>query len=359
MPTIEPERLEKYRRLADKNLWDLKDPKAQALYTRVLKEGLEPVNPDISQVGMWLAPYSKGLDNLDIAIVGVPMDIGVPIPRPGTRLAPMAVREWSLYKDIINFPTGVMPYEICNIADWGDIDFSGEQSSVEAYIEKIFAVYAEFRKSNTVTFSIGGEHTATYPILKALGQNRPLGLIHLDAHGDTCSNFGGTRISDSSQIQLAVTDGVVDPEKSIQIGLRGRGIVRCEFSYETGMRVVLAEEFFEKGLPAIIQEARRVVGDGPCYLTIDTDVLDCSDMPGTTHPEPFGLSGREVRDFIRGLSGLNLVGADIMELNPPGDPTQKSVYLVAGLGFEILCILAESRARQNGIENKTHWDLGS
>jgi len=150
-------------------------------------------------------------------------------------------------------------------------------------------------------------------------------------------------------------DGVIDPERTIQIGLRGRGIIRCDFSYETGMRVVLVDEFQSKGVQAIVEEARKVVGDGPCYLTVDTDVFDCSEMPGTTLPEPFGLTGCEVRDFIRGLRGLNIVGADLMELSPTYDPTGKSACLASGIAFELLCLLAEARASRTGIENKTHW----
>ncbi|GAJ10320.1 unnamed protein product [marine sediment metagenome] len=118
-------------------------------------------------------------------------------------------------------------------------------------------------------------------------------------------------------LQLATTEGVIDPERTIQIGLRGRGLTRCDFSFDSGMRVVLVEEFQKKGAVAIAEEARKIVGSGPCYLTIDTDVFDCSEMPGTTLPEPFGLTGREVRDFLRDLRGLDLVGADIVELCPP------------------------------------------
>ena len=189
-----------------------------------------------------------------------------------------------------------------------------------------------------------------------MGSDEPLGVIHLDSHGDTCVNFGGARVSDASIFQLAATEGVIDPQRTIQIGLRGRGLTRCDFSFESGMRTVLVEEFQTKGAEAIAAEARRVVGEGPCYLTIDTDVFDCAVMPGTTLPEPFGLTGREVRDFLRKIKGLNLIGADIVELCPPFDPTQQSVILATGIAFEMLCLLAESRVTRTGVARQTHWN---
>jgi len=355
MSNIDPDKLAHYRKLADRDLWDLKDKKADTYFRRARSEGVNLVNPDPVGTGMFLAPRHRNLTGLDLALVGIPLDLGVPNPRPGTRMGPNALRQWSLNKETMNFSTGVMPYEICNVADWGEIEFRRAPYNLDACIDEIFEAYQAFAEADVVPLTIGGEHTCTFPILKALGAKEPLGLIHLDAHADTCVNFDGVRVSDATVIQLAVTEGVVDPERTIQIGLRGRGLIRSHFNEESGMRVVLAEEFQERGAKEIIAEARKVVGNGPCYLTIDSDVIDASEMPGTTLPEPFGLYGREVRDFIRGLRGLNIIGADFMELSPAYDPTAASVSLAAGIAFEQFCLLAESRAEHKGVVRKTHW----
>lgn len=354
MPAIDPKKLERYKELADKDLWDIKDEKFDRFYKRAQAEGVELVNNNYDSLGMFRAPISKDLNGVDIVLAGIPMDIGVPNPRPGTRLAPREVRFWSLDRNMVHHHTKVCPFDICNIVDWGDVEFTNDIYNLDSNIAEIESVYSTFHKAGIAPLTIGGEHTCTYPILKALGQDEPVHLIHLDAHGDTSSNFGGCRVSDASLLQNATVDGVIDPEHTIKIGHRGRGIIRCDFAQETGMRVVMAEEFQERGVQDVLEETRAIIGDGRCYLTIDTDVFDCTQMPGTTLPEPFGLTGREVRDFIRGLRGLNLVGVDLMELSPLYDPTGQSACLASGIAFELLCLLAECRSihHQTGM---THW----
>ena len=356
MPKISKERLDRYRQLADRGLWDVKDPDFRKFFERAAEEGVEMVSNNYNQLGMFRSPHKKDLEDVDIAMVGVPMDLGVPNPRPGTRLGPKEVRYWSLDRNMVHYATRVCPFDLCSIIDWGDVEFTRDPYSLTSCLEELTELYAQFKENNIIPLTIGGEHTITYAILKALGAEEPLSVIHLDAHGDTSVGFGGTRISDATLFQVATVEGVIDPEKMIQVGMRGRGIVRCDFSYDVGMRVVLADEFQKKGAAVIAQEARNVVGDGPVYLTIDTDVFDCSVMPGTTLPEPFGLTSREVRDFIRGLRGLNLVGADLMELSPPFDPTGQSSCLASGIAFEMLCLLAEARAIHSGTKRKTHWN---
>ncbi|MEH0020387.1 MAG: arginase family protein [Desulfobacter sp.] len=355
MPKIDPEKLERYKKLADKELWDINEEKFNRFYQRAKAEGVELVSNNFNTLGMFRAPHTKVLDGVDIVLAGIPLDIGVPNPRPGTRLAPREVRYWSLDRNMVHYHTKVCPFDICNIIDWGDVEFEKDIYNLDANLAEIEEIYTGFQKAGIAPLSIGGEHTCTYPVMRALGREEPLHVIHLDAHGDTSLNFGGCRVSDATLMQNATVDGVVDPEHTIQIGLRGRGVMRCDFSRDSGMRVVLADEFQEQGAARIVEEARQVVGDGPCYLTIDTDVFDCGQMPGTTLPEPFGLTGREVRDFIRGLRGLNIVGADLMELSPPYDPTGQSACLASGIAFEMLCLLAECRAEHKDGTGITHW----
>jgi agmatinase len=356
MAKISEMRLEKYRRLAAKGLWDLDHDGFNRFFARARAENVELISNSFSTQGMFRAPHRKDLDGVDLAIVGVPLDLGVPNPRPGTRLGPEAVRYWSKDRNMVNYHTEVVPFDLCSIIDWGDVDFDRDAFNLNACIDELTKIYSAFKEKNINTLTIGGEHTITYAILAAFGKDEPLSVIHLDAHGDTAVMFGGASVSDASIFQLATVEGVIDPERTIQIGMRGRGIIRCEFSQASGMRMIKVEEFQALGVDAVVEEARNIVGEGPVYLTIDTDVFDCSVMPGTTLPEPFGLSGTQVRDVIRGLRGLNIVGADLMELSPPYDPTGMSACLASGIAFELLCLLAESRCVYSGTQRKTHWE---
>jgi agmatinase len=358
MKPISTERLKRYAELARRELFELDDPDFGPFLRRAHAEGLEMVSNNFSTLGMFRAPHSKELSAMDIAIIGLPLDLGVPNPRPGTRKGPEAIRYWSLDRNIVNHFTRTCPYELCRIADYGDLEFTTNPYALDACLDDITRLYDDLVAQNVTPLSIGGEHTTAYGVLRALSRHgeAPLAVIQLDAHADTATNFQGVRVSDGSLFQVATVEGFIDPEKTIQIGLRGRGIPRAEFGAKAGMRTMLAEEFQAQGVASTLDEIRRVVGDGPVYLTIDTDVFDCSVMPGTTLPEPFGLSGEEVRDIIRGLYDLNVIGADLVELSPPYDPTGMSACLAAGTAFELLCLLAESRARRQSSKHPTHWN---
>ena len=354
MKKISQEKLAKYRKLGEKSVWDIKNPQARAIFQRLEEEGCSfddwAFNP---HWGMFHAPHSRDMENVDIVCVGIPMENTIP-ERPGTKYGPTAVRKWSHIMGPIHHITDVVPFDMCSIVDYGDIDFTG--FDLKERIDNIYQTFLKFKESNISTLSVGGEHTMTYPILKAHGRDEPLAMIHLDAHADTTGNIGGGDVSDANGFRHAVMDGVLDPERTIQIGIRGRAWHFWDFSHDTGMRVVSAEDFQERGVKAMVEEARALVGNYPCYLTIDNDALDPSCMPGTGLPEPFGLTSREVRDFIRGLRGLNIVGVDIAEICPPADPTEISANTGAALCFEMLCLLCEAHVARTGVARKTHWN---
>lgn len=357
MTRIAPDRLARYAALADRDLFDLDDPDFGPFLRRAASENVEMVSNNFTQLGMFRAPHSKALEEMDIAMIGLPLDLGVPNPRPGTRTAPGAVRHWSLDRNMANHFTRVCPYDLCRIADWGDLEFHTNPYSLDHCLDDITTLYGEIERHGVTPLGIGGEHTCTYGILRGLSRQgeAPLALIHLDAHADTATRFQGVRVSDATLFQVATVEGFIDPEKTIQIGLRGRGIPRAEFGEKAGMTVLLAEEVQEKGIGHVLERIHEVIGDARVYLTIDTDVFDCSVMPGTTLPEPFGLSGTEVRDIIRGIRDLDVVGADLVELSPAYDPTGMSACLAAGIAFEQLCLLAETHARRAGTRRQTHW----
>ncbi len=355
MAKIDKEKLLRYRELAKKDLWDFKEPKASAIFQRMEQEGCTlndyAYNP---HGGMFHSPLTQNLTDVDIACVGVTMENTVP-ERTGQKYGPAAARKWSHAIGPIHHVTSVVPFDMCNIIDYGDVDF-GNAFDVQDRIDSIYETFLKLADNDITTLTIGGEHTLTYPILKAKAKDEPLGLIHLDAHGDTWGELGGAKINDASAFRVAISEGLIDPERTIQLGLRGRSFHFWSYSFDVGTRVVTAEEFQEKGAMAMAEEARKIVGDGPCYLTFDVDVLDPIHMPGTGLPEPFGLTTREVRDFIRGLRGLDLVGADIAELCPPADPTEMSANIVAGFCFEMLCLLSEAHVARTGVSRKTHWN---
>jgi guanidinopropionase len=199
-----------------------------------------------------------------------------------------------------------------------------------------------------VPLSIGGDHAITYPILKALADDRPVGLVHIDAHTDTWDEFRGSKFHHGAPFRRAVEDGLVDPKRAIQIGIRGAQNISegWDYSAAQGMRVVFIEEFARLGVDAVIEEARRVVGDGPVYVSFDVDALDPVYAPGTGTPEVGGLTTLEAQGLIRGLRGLNLVGGDVVEVSPPFDPSGNTALVGATLMYEILCPLAEAVAKK-------------
>ncbi|MBW2369799.1 MAG: arginase family protein [Deltaproteobacteria bacterium] len=354
MPKISKGRLAKYHSLSTEDVLAVKDRTIREFLMRASEEGYSLAAENfLKHQGFFQAPHTKNLDGVDIAFIGVPMDQGAP-HRAGTRHGPQAARKWSHIHGPVHQATNCIPFESCRIIDYGDVEFSSY--SARERVEDIHAAYSRLKDADVVPLSIGGEHTITHPILKALGRDEPIGLIHLDAHADTGGTPpGGDDNNDNSVFRKAVLDGAVDPERTIQIGIRGRASILWDFSYDSGMRVVPADEVHEGGAEAIIEEARSILGDGPVYISLDTDVFDPAYFPGTTLPEPFGLTGIQVRDIVRGLRGLDIVGADITELCPPHDPTGISANLTAGMLFEMLCLLTEACVTRTGRSRKTHW----
>jgi arginase family enzyme len=358
MAKISPERLEKYRELANIPSMEMRNPEASAIYNRMEAEGAAIKDMRDSKSGMYLAPFSMNINELDIACVGLPMENSIPL-RTSTHSGPQSVREWSQWMGPIHEIWGTIPFEMFNVGDYGDMLF--EDEDIMARLDQIYTLYSEISNAGVNPLSVGGEHTITYPIMKALGQDEPLGMIHIDAHADT---GGGVipgdpdvlSINDASPFRHAVIAGVLDPERCIQIGIRGRSEHFWDFSHQTGMRVITATEFYDMGVDAVIAEAIKVVGKGPCYVTIDNDGIDPVDMPATGLPEPFGIKALDVRRIIRGAKSLDVVGADFTELSPANDPTGQSANISAALCFEMLCLLAESRAKRTSDRRKTHWN---
>src|SRR5712671_306508 len=287
------------------------------------------------------APYQEALSGLDIAVIGVPMDLGV-TNRPGARFGPRAVR--TIERIGPYHPTfRMVPKGTVRAADVGDVPFRSRYS-LEQSIEDIETYYSELTALGVRPLSVGGDHSITYPILKALGRKSPVGLVHIDAHCDTMGSFDGSKFHHGGPFRLAVLDGVLDPERTIQIGIRGSSNMFWEFSHASGMTVIYMEDFMRMGLDAVAAKAREVVGDGPLYISVDVDGFDPVYAPGTGTPEVGGLNAREGLALLRALRGKNVIGADVVEVAPQYDPTTNTSQLAAQLLFEEFALMATRSA---------------
>jgi guanidinopropionase len=289
------------------------------------------------------APLARSLDEVDIGLVGIPFDGGV-THRPGARHGPREIRNMSTMMRSYHHVTRFNPFDACRIADVGDVRFENIYHLDEA-IEDIERFYRRLVEAGVTPLAAGGDHSVTYPILKVLGEKEPLGLVHIDAHTDTWGPFMGSKFHHGAPFRLAADGGYIDPKRTIQIGIRGAQNTKegWDYSLESGMRVVFIEEFEELGVSGVIEEARKIVGDGATYVSFDVDGLDPVYAPGTGTPEVGGITTREAQRLLGGLRGLNLIGGDVVEVSPPFDPSGNTALVGATLMYEILCLLAESR----------------
>jgi len=282
------------------------------------------------------APYRESFDELDVALVGVPMDLGV-TNRSGARYGPRAIRGIDRIGPY-NEQLGIAPKATIRYADVGDSPI--HRFSLEKSMHEIEQFYHRIIDAGVRPLSAGGDHSITYPILKAVGRDAPVACVHIDAHCDTSGEFDDTKFHHGGPFRSAVLDGVLDPERTIQIGIRGTSEIRWEFSYASGMTVLHIHDCMEMGIKAIVEKARQVVGDAPTYVSIDVDGFDPTYAPGTGTPEVGGLTPREGQQILRGLRGINVVGGDVVEVAPQYDPTTNTALLGAQLMFEVLCLMA-------------------
>jgi agmatinase len=211
--------------------------------------------------------------------------------------------------------------------------------SLDSGIEDIAAFYGRIRAAGVRPLSVGGDHSITYPILKALGQDRPVGLVHIDAHCDTMGEIDGSKFHHGGPFRQAVLAGALDPERTIQIGIRGPAEIFWGFSYESGMTVVHIEDVDRMGIEGVVAKAREIVGDGPTYVSFDVDGLDPAFTPGTGTPEAGGLTPREAQAILHGLKGIDIIGGDVVEIAPQYDPTSNTAMVGAQMLFEIFSLM--------------------
>ena len=291
-------------------------------------------------------PIERDPAKLDIALIGVPFDGGT-TNRPGARHGPREIRNMSSLMRRVHHVSKVAPYELCRVGDHGDSPIN--PINLMYSLARIEAFYTRLHAAGAAPLTAGGDHLITLPVLRAIARERPIGLIHFDAHSDTGDTyFGGEKYTHGTPFRRAVEEGLIDPRRVIQIGIRGSMYSpdEKEWALGVGIRIVHIEEFWELGVAGAVAEARRVIGGGPAYLSFDVDGLDPVYAPGTGTPEIGGYSTAEAQRMIRGLAGLDLIGGDVVEVAPPFDPSGNTALVGATMMFEILCVLAPAVHRR-------------
>mgnify|MGYP006271435551 CR=1 FL=1 len=313
--------------MSDRESLDFDDPMQRPRYT-----GLAT---------FFRAPYREDFaaDPPEIGVIGVPYDGGV-TNRPGPRHGPREVRNQSSLIRRVNQATGAAPFSAARVADIGDawVERPFELTGAHAEIEGVFT---RVHAAGIRPLTCGGDHSVALPILRAIGRETPLALVQIDAHADTGDNYGGSPYHHGAPFKIACDEGLIDPARTSQIGIRGSLYAgdMWKYSHEAGMRVMPIEEVEERGWRACIDEAVARAGSGPVYVSFDIDALDPAFAPGTGTPEAGGLTMREAQGMIRRLGGLDIRGADMVEVSPPFDVGGLTALNGATVMFELLCAM--------------------
>jgi arginase family enzyme len=323
-------------------------------------EQLSSLNKDY--LGAFMAPFSRDLENADLAIIGAPFEKSAPA-NASHKYGPSALRKLSKMGMSTISDAYDIPFDWCRIIDYGNVDTYGQfdlSKEMELFILHMHKIVVEY---GITPFVWGGDHSVTYAPIKVLGERHgPLGLIHFDAHYDlvTYADYDYPYHS-GNMFAKNFAEGNLDPERMITMGIRGRMTAHVGGHPQNfGVTTYTADECRDVGARAMAEKVIEVVGDGPVYLTLDLDSLDPSFNSSSSAVEAFGLTTWFIWDVIRYVrqSGkVNLVGADVVEYAPMADLTLKDGYNATGLSWKIFCWLAAETARRNGEKRKTEWPL--
>jgi guanidinopropionase len=277
------------------------------------------------------------IKDVDIGIIGVPWDSGT-TNRPGPRHGPRQLRDASTMIRAQHPVSGIRPYEKFNCADLGDVSIN--PADIEDSMNRITSFYKTVIEKGIKPLTAGGDHLTSLPVLRAVANKGPLGMIHFDSHTDLFhSYFDGTMFTHGTPFRRAVEENLLDPKRIIQIGIRGTQYDRedLDFADSVGIRVVKIEEFFDRGIEDVMAEAREIVGEKETYISYDIDFIDPAFAPGTGTPEVGGPNSYEALKVVRELSGVKIVAADMVEVSPPFDPSGNTAFLGVSVMFELLC----------------------
>ena len=280
------------------------------------------------------------IGEVEVGLIGAPFDTGT-TNRPGARHGPRQVRDASTMIRAEHGVTGMRPFEAMRCADLGDV--GPNPADIADTLARMETFYGEVLSHGIRPLTCGGDHLCSLPILRALARDRPLAMIHFDSHSDLFAGyFGGTRYTHGTPFRRAIEEGLLEPSRVVQIGLRGTAYDTedREFGRANGVRMISVEEMFDRGLVDVMAEAREIVGDAETYVSFDIDFVDPAFAPGTGTPEVGGPSSFQALQGVRGLQGVRVAGADMVEVSPPFDPAGATAYLGASVMFELLCVMA-------------------
>ncbi len=276
---------------------------------------------------------------VDIGLIGAPWDGGT-TNRPGPRHGPRQLRDLSTMIRAQHGVSGVRPFEAANCADLGDV--APNPADLQDSLQRMQAFYKRVKDADIKPLTAGGDHLCSLPILRVLGALSPVGMIHFDSHTDLFdSYFGGARYTHGTPFRRAVEEELLDPKRVVQIGIRGTAYdgEDRDFAKAVGIRVIPIEEFFARGVDDVLSEARDIVGDRSTYVSYDIDFVDPTFAPGTGTPEVGGPNSFQALQVVRGLEGVNIIGADLVEVSPPLDTAGGTAWLGASIMFELLCVM--------------------
>lgn len=280
------------------------------------------------------------LSEVEVGLIGAPWDAGT-TNRPGPRHGPRQIRDLSTMIRAENGATGIRPFEARRCADLGDV--APNPAGLEDSLARLETFYARVVAAGILPLTAGGDHLCSLPILRAVAANGPVGLVQFDSHTDLFDSFfGGSRYTHGTPFRRAVEEGLIEPKRSVQIGIRGTAYGRedREFAEKVGIRIIPIEEFHARGPEEVMAEARAIAGTGPVYVSYDIDFVDPAFAPGTGTPEVGGPDSFRAVQVVRLLQGLDICGADVVEVSPPFDASGGTAYLAATLMFELLCVIA-------------------
>jgi guanidinopropionase len=290
----------------------------------------------------YLTPKDEAFAQVQMGLVGVPWDAGT-TNRPGPRHGPRQLRDLSTMIRAGNPVTGVNPFELVNCADLGDV--SPNPIDIIDCMDRISTFYAGLKSNGIFPMTAGGDHLVTLPVLRGIASDAPVGLIQFDSHTDLFdSYFGGNKYTHGTPFRRAIEEGLVDPKRMVQVGIRGTAYNTEDIQWgeAQGVRIIRIEEFFDRGVKDVMAEVRDIVGSKPTYCTYDIDFVDPAYAPGTGTPEVGGPNSFQAIQVVRELSGVNLIGADLVEVSPPFDEKGNTAWLGASLIFELMCVSAQA-----------------
>ncbi|SHL47795.1 guanidinopropionase [Roseovarius marisflavi] len=283
-------------------------------------------------------------DDVQIGLIGVPWDSGT-TNRPGPRHGPRQLRDASTMIRAQHATSGMRPFEALNCADLGDV--GPNPADIMDSMARITTFYDQVTGAGITPLTAGGDHLTTLPVLRSLARRAPLGMIHFDSHTDLFhSYFGGTMYTHGTPFRRAVEEDLLDPKRVVMIGIRGTmyDTEDRDFAAANGIRLILIEEFHARGPEDVMAEAREIAGTGDTYVSYDIDFVDPTFAPGTGTPEVGGPNSYQALQVVRGLEGVKIVGADMVEVSPPFDTSGGTAFLGASIMFEMLCVMASGAA---------------